>query len=220
MRFFKSTNNIILSVLALILVGLLGYYFIMVRTTTPDGTSGEATLTIRDQDYIRGNAQAAVTLVEFGDFQCPACGGYEPLVRAVVAKHAQNVRFVFKNFPLTQIHQNALIAAKYAEAAGMQGKFWEMHDILYDKQKEWSGALNAKELFVGYAASISGLDTTKLVSDAALSVVEDKIVADYKEGTRLGVQGTPTFFINGVKVSSNPSTEEAFSALLDAQIKK
>ena len=169
---------------------------------------------ISSNDWVRGNKDSNVILVEYSDFQCPACAAYEPLVRQVVAEHPNDVRFVFRNFPLIQIHPNALLAAKYAEAAGIQGKFWEMHDALYDQQNKWANSLNARELIESYAKEI-GLDVVKLATDAQAKSVEDKILAQYKEGTRLGVQGTPTFFINGKKIESNPSDAKAFGALIE-----
>lgn len=169
---------------------------------------------IKQTDHIRGATGAKVTLVEFGDFQCPACAAYEPLVRQVLADNKDSLQVVFRHFPLTQIHQNALLAARASEAAGLQGKFWEMHDMLYDYQKSWSGLLNAREIFVSYAATL-GLDVAQFSADMDSSVVEEKILAEYREGTKLGVGGTPTFFING-KMIESPSSLEEFDALIKA----
>jgi protein-disulfide isomerase len=210
MKMSKSTTNNYLIGFAVIIIALLGYYFFSADKSTSKAT---AEVNVSLDDHIRGNKDAIVTLVEFGDFQCPACGAYEPMVRKVVADNAQDVRFVFRHFPLTQIHQNALLASKYAEAASIQGKFWEMHDVLYDKQQDWSSSLGAKALFEGYAKTL-GLDVAKLSSDAASKEVESKILAQYKEGVKLEVQGTPTFFINGKKLESNPRTPEEFTALI------
>jgi hypothetical protein len=123
MKMSKSTTNNYLIGFAVIIIVLLGYYFFSADKSTSKAT---AEVNVSLDDHIRGNKDAIVTLVEFGDFQCPACGAYEPMVRKVVADNAQDVRFVFRHFPLTQIHQNALLASKYAEAASIQGKFWEM----------------------------------------------------------------------------------------------
>ena len=205
----KSTTNNFLIVFAVLIIVLLGYYVFGTESTAPATTD----VTVSLNDHIRANKEASVTLLEFGDFQCPACGAYEPMVREVVAKNAQDVRFVFRHFPLTQIHQNALLASKYAEAASIQGKFWEMHDVLYDKQTEWSSSLQAKTMFEGYAKTL-GLDVVKLSADAQSKAVEEKILAQYKEGVKLGVQGTPTFFINGKKLESNPRSVEEFNKLI------
>jgi protein-disulfide isomerase len=216
MNMSSKTTNKILSLFALLLVLLLGYYFMATKSTTSSGSKNDVALSL---DYhVRGATNGKVTLIEFGDFQCPACGGYEPLVRQVVAANAQDVRIVFRNFPLTQLHPNALLAAKYAEAAALQGKFWEMHDALYDNQKEWSGALNAKDYFEKYGAAL-GLDIKKLAADALRSDIESKILAQYKEGVRLGVQGTPTFFVNGQMIDNPPSVEAFSKILMDAKAK-
>ena len=205
----KSTTNSFLIGFLVILVVLLGYYMFSGSATKPTTTDVVVSL----DDHVRANKDASVTLVEFGDFQCPACGAYEPMVRQAVAGSAQDVRFVFRHFPLTQIHQNALLAAKYAEASSIQGKFWEMHDMLYDKQQEWSSSPAAKVFFEGYAKTL-GMDVVKLSSDVQSKAIEDKILAQYKEGVKLGVQGTPTFFINGVKLENNPRSIEEFKKLI------
>jgi protein-disulfide isomerase len=193
------------------LIAIFAYYF-YAMSTQPAMPVGQ--VEIKQTDHIRGATGAKVTLVEFGDFQCPACAAYEPLVRQVLADNKDSLQVVFRHFPLTQIHQNALLAARASEAAGLQGKFWEMHDMLYDYQKSWSGLLNAREIFVSYAATL-GLDVAQFSADMDSSVVEEKILAEYREGTKLGVGGTPTFFING-KMIESPSSLEEFDALIKA----
>lgn len=165
------------------------------------------------EDNVRGGEEAEVVLVEYADFQCPACASYEPLLKAVLKNHEKDVQFVFRHFPLTQTHKNALISAKFAEAAGIQGKFWEMHDSIFEHQVEWSESLNAKEILIGLAKEI-GLDIVKLETDLTNKTIEDKIFAQAKEGVDIGVQGTPTFFINGVRVENNPRSIEEFEKLI------
>src|SRR6185503_9033137 len=128
---------------------------------------------------------------------------------------AADLKVVFRHFPITQIHQNALLAAKASEAAGIQGKFWEMHDMLYDKQSEWSGGLNAHDFILSYAKTI-GLNTTKFDADLNSKAIEEKIIAEYNEGIKLGVEGTPTFFLNGKKLNSPRSLEEFNKMIKDA----
>ncbi len=193
-----------------IIIALLGYYFYAIKTGST--TTKTPDIVITETDHVRGAQDGKVTLVEFGDFQCPACGAYEPLVRQITKDNPTILKVVFRHFPLTQLHMNALLAAKASEAAGLQGKFWEMHDIIYDKQKEWSSALNGRDYFLGYATTI-GLDTKKFLEDLNASAIEDKISAEYKEGTNLGVQGTPTFFVNGKKID-NPQSLEAFDQII------
>jgi protein-disulfide isomerase len=209
----KSTEGkFVLSILAIVVL-LLAYYFFATAGKTDVPVED---ITISSTDHIRGAADGILTLVEFGDFQCPACGAYDPLVRQVVDDNKKVVKFVFKHFPLTQIHQNAMLGAKAAEAAGVQGKFWEMHDMLYDKQTDWSTGINARDFVMTYAKTL-GLDTVKFANDLDSKAIEDKILAESKEAVTLGVQGTPTFFLNGKKLE-NPSSLEAFNKIiLDAE---
>ena len=210
-HYVKTPQGKVVAGMLGIIVLLFAYYFYATsKSATTNTPSGDVTIT--ETDHVRGKAGGKVTLVEFGDFQCPACGAYEPLVRKVTADNKDTLQVVFKHFPLTQIHQNALLSAKASESASLQGKFWEMHDMLYDKQKDWSGALNARDLFVIYATNI-GLDVTKFTTDLNSQAIEDKIQAEYKEGLKLGVQGTPTFFLNGKKIE-NPQSIDAFNKLI------
>ena len=208
-RYLETTEGKFIGGLGIIIVLLFAYYFYAIgnATETP-GTN----VTLTEKDHVHGAEGGSVTLVEFGDFQCPACGAYEPIVREVAARNPETMKFVFRHFPLTQIHPNALLAAKASEAAGVQGKFWEMHDMLYDVQKDWAGSLNARDMFVTYAKNL-GLDVKKFTSDLNNEEIETKILAEYKEGVNLGVQGTPTFFVNGKKIES-PKSIEAFDQII------
>lgn len=208
-HFLRTTEGKFVSFVVILVALSFAYYF---YAMSGNNNGQQAEVTISEGDHIRGTAGAKVTLVEFGDFQCPACKAYEPIVRQVVADNAGTVQLVFKHFPLTQIHPNALLSAKASEAAGLQGRFWEMHDMLYDKQGEWSGSLNARDIFIGYAGSL-GLDVAKFTKDLSNEDIEKKIVAEYKEGNALGVRGTPTFFVNG-KMISNPASLEEFNSII------
>jgi protein-disulfide isomerase len=194
----------------IVAVVLLFAYYFYSMSQKDDGKV--ESITIKTTDHIRGAQDAKLTLVEFGDYQCPACGVYEPLVRQVMKDNKTILKVVFKQFPLMQIHQNALLAAKASEAAGLQGKFWEMHEMLYDKQEEWSKGINAHDIIMGYAGTI-GLDKVKFEKDINNKALEDKILAELKEGLSLGVQGTPTFFLNGKKIE-NPTSLEDFNKLI------
>ena len=205
----KTTEGKFVLGLIILIVGLFAYYF---YATSGVSTVANKDIVISTTDHVRGKPDAKLTLVEFGDFQCPACAAYEPLVRQVTADNKDVLKVVFRHFPLTQMHQNALMGAKAAEAAGMQGKFWEMHDMLYDKQKEWSLGLNARDIIMGYAVTLK-LDTKKFSDDLNSKAIEDKILAELKEGTQLDVQGTPTFFLNGRRLE-NPQSLEAFDKII------
>lgn len=213
-HFFKTPEGKFLGSVGLIIVLLFGYYF---YKTSVDGSSTISTdnspIVVTQTDHVRGVQSGKVTLVEFGDFQCPACGAYESIVRQVTTDNKDVLKVVFRHFPLTQLHRNALLAAKASEAASLQGKFWEMHDILYDKQEEWGQSLNARDFLTTYANTL-GLNTAKFNKDIDDKAIEDKILSEYKEGISLGVQGTPTFFINGKKVENNPRDLAAFNKMI------
>ena len=215
-HFFTTTQGKFLGSVGAIIVLLFGYYFYAMSSNPTAGEPVEITLS--QTDHVRGAKDGKLTLIEFGDFQCPACGAYEPIVRQVLADNKAVLKFSFRHFPLTQIHRNALLAAKASEAASQQGKFWEMHDILYDKQDEWSKGLNARDYFLTYATTL-GLNTVNFTQDMESKAVEEKILAEYKEGVTLGIQGTPTFFING-KMIESPRNLEAFNALIKSAVTK
>jgi len=217
-HFFKTTEGKFLGSIGIIIVLLFGYYF---YATSGDSTSAATVepVVISQTDHVKGAKDGKVTLIEFGDFQCPACAAYEPIIRQVMADNKDTVKFSFRHFPLTQIHKNALLAAKASEAAALQGKFWEMHDLLYDKQEEWGSALNAREYITLYANTLK-LDSKKFFADVDSKAIEAKVLAEYKEGVRLGVQGTPTFFVNGKRVEPSPRDLASFNAVIQAALKE
>lgn len=181
--------------------------------TNSDGSTVQAT------SHTRGENKKKVTLTEFGDFQCPACGGYFPIVESVVEKYKDDIQFQFVNFPLTAIHPNAMLAHRSAEAAGNQGKFWEMYTLLYQNQTTWSGmtSTQADSAFRSYAESLK-LDMAKFDTDQKSQSTNAIINADISKGKELGVSGTPSFFINGKKIE-NPKDEEAFKKVIEDAIK-
>jgi len=158
-----------------------------------------------------GNQNAPLNVVEFGDFQCPACAQAEPILKKILSQNREKIYFTFRHYPLT-FHKNARIAAQAAEAASIQGKFWEMHDLIYQNQKEWSDSTGAEEIFERYAEDI-GLDKSKFKDDIdkTTAIIND----DYALGNKVGVQSTPTFYINGKKYSGVVS-EVTFQQLLDS----
>ena len=214
-KFTQTMEGKFTLVLLTFIIVLFGYYFI---STATDKSNDPVNIEINANDHVRGSVNGKVTIVEFGDFQCPACGAYDPIVREAIEKNKNDVKFVFKNFPLTQIHRNALIASKAVESAGLQGKYWEMHDLLYDKQEEWSNSMNAKDVLANYAKILS-LDVNKFVTDLENKSIEENIFNEYKEGIKLGVQGTPTFFLNGRKID-NPRNVEDFDKLIKEELAK
>jgi protein-disulfide isomerase len=156
--------------------------------------------------HIKGEGTKGVTLTEYGDFQCPVCALYEPTVRQVYEQHKNDIRFQFRHLPLVSIHPNAFAAARAAEAAGMQNKFWEMHAKLYDNQSAWSNSSSTLNLFKTYAQEI-GIDVNKFTTDYAKSEVNDAINADLAEFAKTGQsQSTPSFFIDGKYIQNTELT--------------
>jgi protein-disulfide isomerase len=165
------------------------------------------TVPVGENDHVLGSEDAFVTLVEYGDYECPQCGRAYWIVKKVQAKMGDRLRFVFRNFPLTQTHPQALRAAEAAEIAASQDKFWEMHDRLYENQD----ALDDESL-IAYAEGI-GLNVEKFTEDLLSDKFEEKVRADFMGGVESGVNGTPTFFINGVRFNQSWDYETLLAAL-------
>jgi len=181
-------------------------------------SNGTKNSSAQPSSHLEGTSPSGVTLVEYGDYQCPYCGQYFPLVKQVQAEFADKIVFQFRNFPLVSLHPNAFAGARAAEAAALQNKFWEMHDLLYENQTQWSSATDPTTLFQGYAQQL-GLNTTQFQTDYASSKVNDTINADMAKGNSLGITGTPTFFIDGKKVEIGGSVQ-AFEKVINAEIAK
>ncbi|MDX6271775.1 MAG: hypothetical protein QOD28_2998 [Acidobacteriota bacterium] len=163
-----------------------------------------------------GSANAPVTIEEFGDYQCPPCGAVFPELEKIREDYGDRVRLVFRHYPLTRIHRNALAAAHAAEAAGLQGKFWEMHGQLYRGQKSWENATDADATarFAAYARTL-GLDAERFARDVNSEAADKRVVADHERARSLGVDGTPTFFINGRQLPPNAISGKDVRAAID-----
>ncbi|MDE2188304.1 MAG: thioredoxin domain-containing protein [Patescibacteria group bacterium] len=161
---------------------------------------------VTSADFIRGNPNAPVTIVEYGDFQCPACQAYYPVVEQVFAAASSTVRMAFREFPLPQ-HADAIPAAKAAEAAGNQGKFWGMYSLLYENGSDWDSLSDPTSVFQGYAQKL-GLDMTKFNADMNSTTTAAKIQNSIDVGTKAGIDATPTFFINGYRIENPESYDE------------
>ena len=164
-------------------------------------------LPVGKRDHAQGPAGAPVTLVEYGDYECPHCGRAYPIVKQVQQRMGKRLRFVFRNFPLRESHPNAEHAAEAAEAAGAQGKFWEMHDRLFERQF----ALEDDNL-VEYAGEL-GLDADRFGKDLAAGSYQPRVREDFRSGVVSGVNGTPTFFINGARYDGSWDADTLVSAL-------
>src|SRR5438309_97878 len=167
-------------------------------------------LTLPDpkRDHISGSADESIKLLEYGDYECPFCGDAHPIVKEIQRRLGHDLLFAFRHFPLTNIHPHSEHAAESAEAAGAQGNFWGMHDLLFENQ----GALEDEDL-AEYAAKL-GLDETRLIREVTSSVYALRIREDFKSGVRGGVNGTPTFFINGQRYDGLLDLKHLFDALI------
>jgi protein-disulfide isomerase len=148
---------------------------------------------VSDRDHVLGPETARVTLLEYGDYECPYCGAAHPEVKYVIQEMGDDLRFAFRHFPLSQVHPHAYQAAEAAEAAGAQGRFWEMHDLLFENQDR----LSLRDLLT--LATALGLDLERFVGDLRAHAHADRLREDFLSGIRSGVNGTPTFFVNGVR---------------------
>jgi protein-disulfide isomerase len=176
-------------------------------------TQWEAVLTVpvdEERDHIEGPADAAVTLVEYGDYECPYCGAAYPIVKEVQSRMDDRLRFVFRNFPITTSHPHAEQAAEAAEAAAAQGSFWEMHDVLYENQKR----LGDRDLRA-YAERV-GLDLESFDQEMAEHVHAPRVREDFMSGVRSGVNGTPTFYVNGTRHDGSYDLDTLLGALEQA----
>lgn len=203
-------------VIATVTIIFFGFFvFLLTSAKQQNPSSQPVNIQISKNDWIRGNPNAKVTIIEFSDFQCPACRAYEPWIENLLRDYPKDVRLVYKYFPLSQ-HKNGIPAVQAAEAAGMQGKFWGMHDLLFAKQDDWAESDNPLDLFKQYAKSLN-LDVDKFQKDYNSKGIQTKIQQDQNEGITIGLEATPTFVING-KIISNPASYDDFKALIAKEL--
>ena len=180
------------------------------RVAEPIGQAVANLPPVTDQDWVRGNPNASITLIEYSDFQCPGCAGVEPVLERLLDAQGDNLRIVYRHFPLMSIHDKALITAEAAEAAGAQGAFWEMHDLLFARQQEW-GSHSTNDLptvLAGYAEEL-GLDVAQFRSDLENHTYQERVMASYQEAGQLGLPGTPSVIVNGRMFPFNWGLSEA-----------
>lgn len=197
-------------VIVIILVGSL--YGIYRAINTPEEIPLPNELT--DEDWIQGNPEASITIIEYSDFQCPACSYFYDLMEDVVAEFGNHIKFAYRHFPLKSIHDKAALAAQATEAAGLQNKFWEMYREVFDNQKIWSSMSpeDAENEFVKYAADLD-LDQKQFINDLHSSKVENLVEVEYQSAVDGGLNSTPSFFFNGEKIS-NPRNLDEFRTLI------
>lgn len=223
----NRTKWIIFAVICVVVLGGLVFTSkkdkVNVDTTNPTEIIAASESSLGDQTY--GKKDSKVVVMVYEDFQCPGCGGAHPGLKAVKEKYKDQIVYVFRNFPLTTIHPNALAAATAAEAAGLQGKFWEMHNMLYENQQSWSTVDAAKrtDVFSGYAKEI-GIDTAKFKTDLSDKRIAEKISRDRALGAKMKVNSTPTIFVNDHKLTEEEVTDiagksEKLTKLIDDALK-
>lgn len=210
-------NKIILWLIVVVVIigSVFGIVKLASKSQVSNSGSNTSALTIsaiNDNENVKGNKEAKVSLIEYSDFQCPACGSYYPILKKVAEDMGEQVQFAYRHFPLPQ-HKNAKLAATVAEAAGKQGKFWEMHNLIFQNQSDWSEEKNAAIIFARYAQDLN-LDLARFRADIASDEIKAKIENDYKSGVKVGVNSTPSFFLNGKKITNPRNYDEFKNAIL------
>jgi len=171
-------------------------------------------------DHVYAKADSTVVLIEYGDFQCPACGSENSKIMKIAEDYKDKIYFIFRNYPLTLIHSNAKAAAGAAEAAGLQGKYWEMHDLLYKKQTDWQSLTSDErsKKFISYAEELK-LDTEKFKADTNSDAITKKINFDTAQGKKINISGTPTFVLNGDIIPNETwSNDTEFRKLIESKL--
>ena len=219
----KKANPLIIIVLAIAVAGGAAWYMGK-HPASPDATSASSasasssTPAPSGGGRVRGQNTAPVTLVEFGDYQCPTCGYYAPIVQEVLRRYPAQLKLEFHHYPLVGVHQWAMAAALAAESAGDQGKFWEMHDLIYDHQEQWSKSQNAESDFLAFAGQL-GLNSNQFMQSTRSPEVKQRVLQDVVRAREGKLDSTPTFFINGDKVSL-PVTADELSRQIQDHLKK
>lgn len=204
----------VLLVVAAAFVGLVAF-----TGDKNENGNGGGQSTSQTTNHVKWAEDSSVTLVEYGDFQCPACKSYAPLISQLESTHGDKVKFQFRHYPLVQIHPNAFLASRAAEAAGKQGKFFEMHDLLYENQESWASSQNSTPIFESFAQQLE-LNIEQFKTDMNSSETAAAINADVKDAQAAGASSTPTFVLNGRKINQNPQSLDEFKKLLDDELAK
>lgn len=209
--------KVIICIGAATLLLFLGAVFLLGNDSSTEEQSA-VNIDAKNATHKKGSENAPVTIVEFGDFQCPSCAAMHPVIQKLLAEYDGKIQFVYRHFPLPQ-HRSAVPAIQAAEAAHEQNKFWEMYALLYERQSEWNESSSVKELFISYAKEL-GLDTSTFQADFGSGKYEKLLQADLSEGNRLGVNSTPTLYVNNVKVFAQNSNYEGLKKMIDEILKK
>lgn len=225
----KSTEkkNSLNKLIAVVLV-ILGAFFVWKVLTSGNSTGSSSTETsqanadlkeVTSTDHVEGNAESSIVVMEYGDYQCPACGLYYPITKSLMEKYGDKIAFVFRHFPIRSAHAHAQIASQAAEAAGIQGKYWEMHDKLYENQDTWSKERDPRDTFANYAKDIGVADIEKFKTDMNSDTVKSIVDKSYENALKIGINSTPTMLVNGQKFDRPPALED-LSKLIDEELAK
>lgn len=218
-HFWQNIKNIV--IWGVILIGIGSILFAIIETISSNpsvsSSSTPVSISLTDSDWYKGAKDAKAVLVEYSDFQCPACAFYHSIINTLEKEVGNKMLFVYRHYPLSQ-HKNARLAAYVSEAAGNQGKFWEMHSIIFENQKIWSDVDNSGKIFTGYAKSLN-LDLVQFEKDLDSDKVKDKVEYDLRSGQALGVNVTPTFYLNGKKLNNIESYEQ-FKQIIEKEAEK
>lgn len=212
-----KTSYLWWAVAGIVIIGaLLSGRFLSTPETPAVTGDAMSILAIVSDDYVKGNPDAKVTLVEYLDFECEACGAYYPLIKQLSTDFPNDLRIVTRYFPLPG-HKNSMTAAVAVEAAAKQGKYWEMHDVLFENQEAWGNKpMPTPQVFEAYALQI-GIDIEKFKTDVADPATKARVQRDFDASETLGNNSTPSLFVQGKKIE-NPRSYEAFKALIEAEI--
>ncbi len=211
-------NKEIKIIFSVAIIAIVGMIFLI--GFGPKGTKTvDFSLLVKETSHMTGKIDAKVTVVEFGDYQCPACGVFYPILKQIVDIYGSNpdFNFVYRNFPLPQ-HKNAFVSAEAAESAGAQGKFWEMEGLLYLNQSEWSESDNAGDIFISYAEKLK-LNINKFKDDIKNSKYDSVIRSDQSDGNSLNVSWTPSIYVNGELLQDMPTFDQ-FKSKIDLLLVK
>jgi protein-disulfide isomerase len=203
----RRNKKIRTGIIITIIMVLVGSFIVSQRGSAVDPAVIESISVSEPTPHVKGNAESGITLIEYSDFQCPACKNAAPQISAIVEDFGDQFQLEYRHLPLRSIHPNAQAAAQAAEAAGMQGKFWEMHDMLFERQSEWAQSFNPERFFRNYANDL-GIHADRLVYDMESDIVKNIIETQVKEAQDLGLPGTPSFVFNGEIIDINQFVAE------------
>ena len=213
----KALKPIIIIVLAVgVAAGAAVYLSRRPEDPTPNAQPAQTVLKNTGGGHFRGPENAKVTLVEFGDYQCPSCRQYHPIIVELLSRYPQQLRLEYHHYPLVSLHANTMAASMAAEAAGEQGHYWEMHDLLFERQDIWSKTPNPEPEFLAMAGMI-GLDQNKFMQSMRSPQLQDRILQDVVRARDANVQGTPTFFIDG-QIVNIPMSINAFVDAIESRL--